>query len=123
MGGMSEDPPAVGPWAVLVFVCELAMLAGLAVAGFRLAPAGPMAYALMVALPIAVAVIWGLLLAPRSAKGLRGRAATVGKSIVFVIAGVLLALTGLWPWGLALVVVAVLALVMADHEAAAPTGQ
>jgi len=119
MGGMSEDPPAVGPWAVLVFVCELAMLASLAVAGFRLAPPGPMAYALMVALPIAVAVIWGLLLAPRSAKGLRGHAATVGKTVIFVLAGVMLALTGLWPWGLALVVVAVLALVMAEREGSA----
>ena len=73
---MSENTPTVGPWAVLVFVCELAMLAGLAVAGFRLVPPGPMAYALMVALPIAVAVVWGLLLAPRATKGLKRRAAT-----------------------------------------------
>jgi len=115
---MSENTPTVGPWAVLVFVCELAMLAGLAVAGFRVVPPGPMAYALMVALPIAVAVIWGLLLAPRSTKGLKGRAATIGKCIVFVVAGLLLAVIGLWPWGLALVVVAVLALLMADREAA-----
>jgi len=31
----------------------------------------------------------------------------------------MLALTGLWPWGLALVVVAVLALVMAEREGSA----
>lgn len=121
MGGMSEHPPAVGPWAVLVFVCELAMLAALAVAGWRLAPAGPMAYASAVALPIAVAVVWGLLLAPRAPKGLTGRAATIGKMVVFAVAGLLLALSGPWPWGLALVAVAVAALVMADRELAAPT--
>ena len=118
---MSEDNPTVGPWAVLVFVCELAMLAGVAVAGWRLAPAGPMAWALMVALPIAIAVLWGLLLAPRSSKGLKGRAAIVGKAIVFVVAGMLLVVAGLWPWGLALAVVAVAALLMAGREAAAPT--
>lgn len=120
MVSMSEDTPPVGLWAVLVFVCELAMLAGLAVAGWRLAPAGPMAYASAVALPIALAVIWGLLLAPRSSKGLKGRAATIGKIVVFVGTGILLAVTGLWPWGLALVVLAVVALLMADREAAAP---
>ncbi len=103
-----------------MFVCELAMLAGLAVAGWRLALAGPMAYALMVALPIAVAVIWGLFLAPRSTKRLRGRAATIGKIAVFVLSGVFLTLAGLWPWGLALVVVAVLLLLMADREASGP---
>jgi hypothetical protein len=121
MGGMSEDTASVGPWAVLVFVCELAMLAGLAVAGWRIAPAGPTAWALMVALPIAVAVLWGLLLAPRSSKGFKGRAATIGKSIVFVIASVLLAVAGLWPWGLALAVVAVVALLMAERELAGPS--
>jgi hypothetical protein len=120
MGEMSDNNPAVGPWAVLVFVCELAMLAGLAVAGWRIAPAGPTAWALMVALPLAVAVLWGLLLAPRSSKGLKGRAATVGKSIVFAVAGLLLAVAGLWPWGLALVVVAVVALLMAERELAGP---
>ena len=120
MGEMSDNNPTVGPWAVLVFVCELAMLAGLAVAGWRIAPAGPIAWALMVALPIAVAVLWGLLLAPRSSKGLKGRAATVGKSIVFAVAGVLVAVAGLWPWGLALVVVAVVALLMAERELAGP---
>ena len=118
---MSENTPTVGPWAVLVFVCELAMLAGLAVAGFRLVPLGPMAYALMAALPIAVAVVWGLHLAPRATKGLQGRAATIGKAIVFVVAAILLAVTGLWPWGLALLVVAVVALLMADRGAAAPS--
>lgn len=120
MREMSDDNPTVGPWSVLVFVCELAMLAGLAVAGWRLAPAGPMAWALMVALPIAVAMLWGLLLAPRSSKGLKGRAASVGKAVVFVVAGALLAVAGLWPWGLALAVVAVVALVLADRETAAP---
>jgi hypothetical protein len=113
---MSEENPTVGTWAALVFVCELAMLPGLAVAGWRIAPAGSMAWALMVALPIAVAVLWGLLLAPRSSKGLKGRGATIGKSVVFLVAGALLAVAGLWPWGLALAVVAVVALVMAERK-------
>ena len=118
---MTDEPMGIGTWAVLVFVCELAMLAGLAVAGWRLAPDGLARYGLAVALPVAAAVIWGLWLAPRAARGLKDRPATAAKIVVFVVAGALLAATGLWPWGLALGAGATLALLMAArHEPAAP---
>jgi len=51
---------------VLAFALELAMLAAFALFGFRVTDHSIMRWVLAVGLPVLVAILWGMLLAPRA---------------------------------------------------------
>jgi hypothetical protein len=96
------SPAEVGFWEVLAFGCEMAMLAALAVAGWLLAPSTPVAVTLAFALPAVTGLVWGLWLAPRARRRLRGPTLTGAKIVVFVATGTALAVAGHPAWGVAL---------------------
>lgn len=91
-GPSSSEP--VTPLLVLVFVCELAMLAGLAVIGAALGTGWAASIGLAVALPVAAAALWTCYLAPSAARRLRRMPRLALKLVLFVGAGVSLAAVG-----------------------------
>lgn len=115
------SPAEVGLWELLAFGCEMAMLAALAVAGWLLAPSPPLAVALVFGLPALTGLAWGLWLAPRARRRLRGPALTGAKILVFLGTGAALGVAGHPGWGTALATVSVAdALVLSHREAAVP---
>ena len=78
----------------LRFLLELAGLASLAAVGFQLPVDGPVRWAAAAALPIGLAIVWGLVVAPNTPNGI----ASVHKELIgtalLVMAGVALALAG-----------------------------
>jgi len=93
--------------AGLVFLAELGMYAGYSVLGWSLAR-GFLGVVLAAALPVAVAVTWGLFLAPKALRPMPP-APTVVMRLLLLLGGALAAwVVGFWWLGL---VVAVLALV------------
>ncbi len=99
---------------VAVFLAELAMLAALAVAGARLGGSTAVEVLLAVGLPLLAAVIWGALLAPRSARRLRYPIRTVVKVDLCTAAAVLLGISGLVTWAIGFWVVTLSLVVVAD---------
>jgi hypothetical protein len=107
--------------AALAFLLELAALGVLAWGGWRLGGDGALRAALAVALPVAAALLWGLLAAPHASYATTpGRLAT--QLVVFGGASVVLAWAASprWGAGFAALVVAnlVLAAVLPAVEAA-----
>ena len=96
----------VGALDVVVFVGELVLLAGVAVAGSELVP-GVGGVGLAVALVVVVAFTWGRWLAPRAAHRLRPRGRLAAKTVLALAAGALLAAVGRPGWAVALCLVAV----------------
>ncbi len=97
-------PAEIGPIQVAVFLAELLMLAGFAVAGARLVPGGA-GIVLAVLLPLAAVTGWAMVLAPRAPRRLPHPYRLVGKLVLVVVATVLLLLSGSTAWaGLVLVV-------------------
>lgn len=92
------QPGPVGPVEVAVFLAELLMLAGFAVAGARLVPGGS-GIVLAVLLPLVAVTVWALLLAPRASRRLAYPYRLVGKLVLVLIATVLLLLSGSTAWG------------------------
>lgn len=86
------------------FLTELAMLAGLAVAGARLGGGVALDIVFAVLLPVVGAVVWGMFIGPKAARRLPEPARFLVEFVLFAVTGVVLALTG---WVLAGVVVAV----------------
>ncbi len=95
----AHDPQDVGPLQVAVFLDELVLLAAFAVAGARLADGAIASIALAAALPLAAAVIWGLLLAPRAHHRLGHPARLVAKLALVAAASLLLVWAGMPWWG------------------------
>ncbi len=93
--------------AGLVFLAELGMYAGYTVLGWSLAQ-GLLGIVLAVALPVAVAVMWGLFLAPKAMRPMPPAGTVVGRVVLLFGGAVAAWAAGFW-W-LAMVV-AVLALV------------
>lgn len=77
--------PSAGRAALLgvAFLAELCMLFGLAWAGWSMGAKSLVSVALMVLLPSAVAVVWGLWLAPRATHRLRTPARWTVKVALF----------------------------------------
>lgn len=116
----APSPAAVGFWEVLAFGCEMAMVAALAVIGWTLAPTPGLAVTLAFALPALTGLVWGLWLAPRARRRLRGPSRALTKIAMFVATGVALAVAGHLGWGAALAAVSVVdALVLSRREALA----
>ena len=83
---------------VAVFLDELVLLAAFAVAGARLVDGTLASIALATALPLAAAVVWGLLLAPRAQRRLGHPSRLIAKLVLVAAAAVLLAWAGLPLW-------------------------
>ena len=74
----------------IAFLAELCMLFGLAWAGWSMGSSRAASVALMVALPLAAATVWGLWLAPRAARRLRTPARWTVKVTLFAVTFLLL---------------------------------
>jgi hypothetical protein len=85
---------------LLVFLTELLLLAVLAVAGARLGDGIVASILLAVGLPVAAAVLWGLLLAPRAAHRLRHPGRLMVKVALVAIAATLLGVTDAVAWAI-----------------------
>lgn len=102
----------IGFWEVLAFICELAMLAAFAVAGWALGASAVWRVVAAVLTPGPVAVVWALWLAPTAGRRLAGVPLLLVKAAIFVLAGAALAWAGHPWWGVVLSVVALADLVM-----------
>ncbi|MFL6126371.1 YrdB family protein [Actinophytocola sp.] len=89
------------------FLTELALLAGLAVAGARLGDGVVLAVVDAVLLPLVAAALWGLFIAPRARRRLPEPARFTVEFVLFAGAGLVLALTGWVVAGSALAVVGI----------------
>ncbi|MGF0115364.1 DUF2568 domain-containing protein [Promicromonospora sp. Marseille-Q5078] len=112
-------PGAVGPADLLAFLCELALLALLAVAGWRLGSgtgggaAGVVAgLVLLLALPAVAVTVWGRWLARTTAHRLPQPWRLTVQVVLFAAAGALAAAAGLPWWGLGVTAVGVVAFVL-----------
>jgi hypothetical protein len=90
---------------VLAFGCELAMLATFAVTGWQLVSSLLLQLVLAVALPLVVAGIWAIWMAPTSARRLTNPTRLIAEIGLFVISGAGLAAVGHPGWGLAVAAV------------------
>jgi hypothetical protein len=86
------------------FLTELALLAGLAVAGARLGQNLVFRIADAILLPLAAAALWGIFIGPRARRRLPDPARLVVEFVLFAGAGLALALSG---WLVAGIVLAV----------------
>jgi hypothetical protein len=110
----AHDPHDVGPLQVAVFLDELVLLTAFAIAGARLADGTLGRVALATALPLAVAVAWGLRLAPRARRRLDHPARLAAKLALVAAASALLARAGLPWWGAACFVVSAALLTLGE---------
>jgi hypothetical protein len=107
---MTSEPTArlrgiAGLVLTVRFLTELALLAGLAVAGAHLGEGVVFGIIDAVLMPVGAAVIWGLFVAPRARRRLPEPARFLVELVLFAATGLVLALVG---WLVAGVVVAVL---------------
>jgi hypothetical protein len=95
------------PWLMLLlglrFLLELALLAAYLVSAVRLVH-GPLGWALGVALVVAVASVWGVLLSPRRPVRWPVLARILIELVLFAMASALLAKSGLVTLGAALLI-------------------
>ena len=106
---MTEQPPVVprvGVIGVLAFLCELAMIALLAVAGWRLGTSGWASIGLAVGFCALALGIWARWMAPTSAHRLRRRPRFAAQTALFLTVGAVGVHSGLTAWGVAFAVVA-----------------
>jgi hypothetical protein len=78
------------------FLTELAMLAGLAVAGARLGDGVVFSVVDAVLLPLVAAVVWGAFIGPRARRRLPEPTRLIVEFVLFAATGVVLALSD-WP--------------------------
>lgn len=110
-----EEPPAIG-WRDHVgainllarFVLELAILVALAAWGWRATDSTPLAVALAIGAPVAWAIIWGMLVAPKAPRRMPDPARLVFELVLFAVVAVLLVSVHLAPIGIALAAAAAL---------------
>jgi hypothetical protein len=95
---------AAGVVLTVRFLTELALLAGLAVAGARLGDGIVLSVVNAVLLPVVAAVLWGAFIAPRAGRRLPEPARFVLEVLLFAAAGVLLVLTDWLAAGLAVAI-------------------
>lgn len=76
------------------FVTELALLAGLAVAGARLGDGVVFSIVDAILLPLAAAAVWSLFIAPRARRRLPEPTRFIVEFLLFAATGVVLALSG-----------------------------
>lgn len=109
----------------LAFLLELAMLAGLAWWGTSVTGPAGIRVLLAVAAPVAAAVVWGLLLAPRARIRLAPATVLVVKAVMFGLAALAVYTAGLHVWAVAVGIIAFLSacLATADRDASGGGGR
>lgn len=109
----------VGPFALLAFICELALLALLIAVGHGLVD-GWAGWLLGVTVTAVTVLIWSRWMAPTSAHRLDDPARMIAQAGLFVASAVLAAAAGLLWWGVGFAVVATATFAMTRrHESAA----
>lgn len=93
------------------FLLELALLAGLAVGGWTLAEAGWAKVLLAVALPVAAATLWGLLVSPKAKVVTPLPVRILVEVVLFGTAGLMLWLAGLATFAIVLLVLEAVVLI------------
>ncbi len=99
--------PRTGVVDAAAFGCEIAMLVTLAVAGSGLGSNRAVHVVAAIALPLLVAGIWGVWMAPTSSRRLGDPARFVAQVVLFVATAVLAAASGRVVWGIVLAVVSI----------------
>ena len=99
--------PRTGVVDAAAFGCEIAMLVTLAVAGSGLGSNRALHVVAAIALPLLVAGIWGVWMAPTSTRRLGDPARFVAQVVLFVATAVLAAASGRVVWGIVLAVVSI----------------
>lgn len=94
-GAFDGDSPGLALALTVRFLLELALLAGVAAVAWQVVP-GWWRWPAMILVPIAVAVLWGLLLSPKAAVELPGPAKLVIEAALFLGTGVSLFAVGMW---------------------------
>lgn len=110
--GRSMSAPGRSLLLTLRFLIELAMLAGLAVAGATAGLAPAWRIVLAVTGPLLVIVIWGLVMAPRARRRLADPGRLVAEIVLFLVTAAALALVGQVLWAVAFALVAIGAAVL-----------
>lgn len=113
LSGPSSGEP-VTALLVLVFVCELGMLGGLAVIGAALGSGVLASIGLAVALPVLAGTIWSLFLAPKASRRLPRVPRLALKLILFVGTGIGVAAVGFPIAGIGFAVVAAAIVIAAN---------
>jgi len=91
----------------VAFACEIALLVTLAVAGTGLGHSRVLHVVWAILFPVLAAGLWGVWMAPTSARRLDDPARFVAQCVVFLAAGLLAALAGRPLWGAVFAVVSV----------------
>jgi hypothetical protein len=91
----------------VAFLCEIALLVTLIVAGSRLGHELPIRILWAVALPVIGVLIWGLWIAPTATRRLDDPWRFVAQVAIFGVAAFVAALANLTLWGIALAVVGI----------------
>ncbi|TQF73836.1 DUF2568 domain-containing protein [Rhodococcus spelaei] len=108
-GLVGHQPEArVGALDLLAFLCELAMLILLALAGAASADSVPSRVVAAIALPVVAAGIWSVWMAPTSRRRLGNPMRLYAQTALFAVAGVVIGLFLGWPVGAAFFAVSVL---------------
>ncbi|MFC9786268.1 DUF2568 domain-containing protein [Rhodococcus sp. NPDC127528] len=108
-GLVSHQPQArVGVLDVVAFVCELAMLVLLALAGAESTDALPWRVVAAIALPAVAAGIWSVWMAPTSRRRLRNPVRLYAQIALFAVAGAVVGAFLAWPLGAAFFLVSAL---------------
>ena len=79
----------------LAFALELAMLVAFGIWGYHAGHTPLVRYLLAIGLPVFVAALWGAVMAPRAKRRLRGAAYLAVKLVLFSLAAVALATSGM----------------------------
>jgi hypothetical protein len=99
-GLVGHQPQArVGALDVVAFLCELAMLTLLALAGAESAESLPWRVVAAIALPAVAAGIWAVWMAPTSARRLRNPARLYTQIALFAVTGAVAGFFLGWPVG------------------------
>ena len=98
--------PRVGVIGVLAFLCELAMIALLAVAGWRLGSSTWASIGLAVGFCVLAVGIWARWMAPTSAHRLRRGPRVAAQAALFVAVAAVCIFAGLAAWGVAFALMA-----------------
>lgn len=109
-----QKPEDVGPWDLAAFVCELAMVVLLVLAGHGIA-GGWQGWALGGFLAFVAIGIWAQWMAPTSDKRLENPTRLTVQVMMFLTVGIYAAAGGLVWWGIGFAVVAITTFVVSSR--------
>jgi hypothetical protein len=95
----------------VAFLSELMLLGTLGVVGWRLGTGGLSSIALAALCPALGTLIWAVWIAPKASRRLEDPLRLIAQITLFLVTGVLAAITGLVVWGIVLAAVGIAAFV------------